>query len=149
VTTEHIKPDAITGKKRAMPKKQDDFKTTIMRGLELKKQELMKTLDSLMKARREISAYSQFNLIERKNKELQKIDYLLSRAAEEQDFGRSLIGADDSSPILITVALFQIRPSYDFPNSAYHVDRRGAVTISAFEPEPEHASEVFVPTSTI
>jgi RNA polymerase-binding transcription factor DksA len=36
---------------------------------------------------REMSAYSQFNLIERKNEELQRIDYLLHRAAEEQDFG--------------------------------------------------------------
>jgi RNA polymerase-binding transcription factor DksA len=90
-----------------MPKREDDFKTTIMKGLELKKQELLKTLDSLMKARREyegqltagdfieeadgvqseISAYSEFNLIERKNKELKRIDYLLSRAAEEKDFG--------------------------------------------------------------
>ena len=105
--TEKIKPNAIAGKKRAMPKKEDDFRTTIMKGLELKKQELLKTLDSLMKARREyegqltagdfieeadgaqreISAYSQFNLIERKSKELRRIDYLLSRAAEEQDFG--------------------------------------------------------------
>jgi DnaK suppressor protein len=107
VTTEQNRSNAIAGKKRAMPKKEDDFKTTIMKGLELKKQELLKTLDSLMKARREyegqltagdfieeadgaqreISAYSQFNLIERKNKELQRIDYLLSRAAGEQDFG--------------------------------------------------------------
>jgi DnaK suppressor protein len=90
-----------------MPKKEDDFKTTIMKALELKKQELLKTLDRLMKSRREydgqlragdfieeadgaqreISAYSQFSLIERKNKELQKIEYLLNRAAEEQDFG--------------------------------------------------------------
>ena len=105
--TEKIKPNAIAGKKRAMPKKEDDFRTTIMKGLELKKQELLKTLDSLMKARREyegqltagdfieeadgaqreISAYSQFNLIERKSKELRRIDYLLSRAAGEQDFG--------------------------------------------------------------
>ena len=90
-----------------MPKKEDDFKTTIMKALELKKQELRQTLDRLMKSRseydaqltagdfieevdgaqREISAHSQFSLIERKNKELQKIDYLLNRAAKEQDFG--------------------------------------------------------------
>ena len=90
-----------------MPKKEDDFKITIMKALELKKQELLQTLDRLMKSRseynaqltagdfieevdgaqREISAYSQFSLIERKNKELQKIDYLLNRAAEEQSFG--------------------------------------------------------------
>ena len=90
-----------------MSKKEDDFKTTIMKALELKKQELIQTLDRLMKSRREydgqltagdfieevdgaqreISAHSQFSLIERKNKELQKIDYLLNRAAEEQHFG--------------------------------------------------------------
>jgi DnaK suppressor protein len=90
-----------------MPKKEDDFKTTIMKALELRKQELLQALDRLMKSRseydgqltagdfieeadgaqREISANSQFSLIERKNKELQKIDYLLNRAAEEQDFG--------------------------------------------------------------
>jgi DnaK suppressor protein len=90
-----------------MPKKEDDFKTTIMKTLGLKKQELLQTLDHLRKSRneyegqltagdfieeaddaqRQISAYSQFSLIERKNKELQKIDYLLNRAAGEQHFG--------------------------------------------------------------
>ena len=78
-----------------MPKKHDDFKITIIKALELKKQELLQTIDRLMKSRseydgqltagdfieeadgaqREISAHSQFSLIERKNKELQKIDY--------------------------------------------------------------------------
>jgi len=90
-----------------MSKKEDDFKTTIMKALELKKKELLQTLARLMKSRseydgqltagdfieeadgaqREISAHSQFSLIERKNKELQKIDYLLNRAAGEQHFG--------------------------------------------------------------
>ena len=90
-----------------MPKKEDDFKTTIMKALELKKQELLQTIDRLMKSRseydgqltagdfieeadgaqREISAHSQFSLIERKNKELQRVNYLLNRAAEEQHFG--------------------------------------------------------------
>ena len=90
-----------------MLKKEDDFKTTIMKALELKKKELLQTLARLMKSRseydgqltagdfieevdgaqREISAHSQFSLIERKNKELQKIDYLLNRAAGEQHFG--------------------------------------------------------------
>ena len=90
-----------------MSKKEDDFKTTIMKALELKKQELIQTLDRLMKSRseydgqltagdfieeadgaqREISAHSQFSLIERKNKELQRVNYLLNRAAEEQHFG--------------------------------------------------------------
>jgi DnaK suppressor protein len=90
-----------------MPKKEDDFKISIMKALELKKQELLKTIDRLMKSRseyngqltagdfieeadgaqREISAYSQFSFIERKNKELQKVEYLLNRATGEQDFG--------------------------------------------------------------
>jgi DnaK suppressor protein len=90
-----------------MPKKEDDFKTTIMKTLGLKKQELLQTLDHLRKSRneyegqltagdfieegdgaqREISAHSQFSLIERKNKELQKINYLLNRAAGGQHFG--------------------------------------------------------------
>jgi RNA polymerase-binding transcription factor DksA len=38
-------------------------------------------------AQREISAHSQFSLIERKNRELQKIEYLLNRVAEDRDFG--------------------------------------------------------------
>jgi RNA polymerase-binding transcription factor len=105
-TAGKIKPAAPTQKKRAMPK-EDDFRTAFMKSLELKKQELQQTLDRLMKSRkeyegeltagdfidevddaqREISAYSQFSLIERKNKELQKIEYLLNRVAEEKDFG--------------------------------------------------------------
>jgi RNA polymerase-binding transcription factor DksA len=91
-----------------MPKREDDFRTSIIKGLELKKQEVQQTLDRFMKSRkeyegqltagdfidevdaaqREISAHSQFSLIVRKNEELQKIEYLLNRVAEEQDFGR-------------------------------------------------------------
>jgi DnaK suppressor protein len=101
-----VKPVVPTQKKRSMPK-EDDFRTAFMKSLELKKQELQQTIDRLMKSRqeyegqltagdfidevddaqREISAYSQFSLIERKNKELQKIEYLLNRVAEEKDFG--------------------------------------------------------------
>jgi len=106
VAAQKIKKTAITQKKKPMPKT-DDFRTAFMRSLEFKKQELQQTLDRLMKSRkeyegqltagdfidevddaqREISAYSQFSLIERKNRELQKIEYLLNRVAEEQDFG--------------------------------------------------------------
>jgi len=107
VTAEKMKFIALAGGKRSMLNKEDDFQTAIMKGLELKKKELLQTLDRLMKSRREydgqltagdfidevdgaqreISAHSQFSLIERKNKELQKIEYLLNRVAEEQDFG--------------------------------------------------------------
>jgi DnaK suppressor protein len=106
VTAEKIKSLALTQKKKSMPK-DDGFRTAFVRSLELKKQELQQTLERLMKSRkeyegeltagdfidevddaqREISAYSQFSLIERKNKELQQIEYLLNRVAEEQDFG--------------------------------------------------------------
>jgi DnaK suppressor protein len=106
VAAEKIKKAAIPQKKKPIPEV-DDFRTAFMKSLELKKQELQQTLDRLMKSRkeyegqltagdfidevddaqREISAYSQFSLIERKNRELQKIEYLLNRVAEEQDFG--------------------------------------------------------------
>lgn len=106
ISAKKIKPVAPTQKKKSMPK-QDDFRTAFVKSLELKKQELQQTLDRLMisrkeyegqltagdfidevdDAQREISAYSQFSLIERKNKELQKIEYLLNRVAEEKDFG--------------------------------------------------------------
>jgi DnaK suppressor protein len=106
ITAEKIKPVAPAQKKKSMPK-EDDFRTAFMKSLELKKQELQETLARLMVSRkeyegqltagdfidevddaqREISAYSQFSLIERKNKELQKIEYLLNRVAEEKDFG--------------------------------------------------------------
>jgi DnaK suppressor protein len=89
-----------------MPKV-DDLRTAFVKSLELKKEELQQTLERLMKSRkeyegqltagdfidevddaqREISAYSQFSLIERQNKELQQIEYLLNRVAEDQDFG--------------------------------------------------------------
>jgi len=103
---EKIKKTTGIQKKKPMPKP-DDFRNTFMKSLGLKKQELQQHLDRLIKSRkeyegqltagdfidevddaqREISAYSQFSLIERKNKELQKIEYLLNRVAEEQDFG--------------------------------------------------------------
>ena len=106
VAARKIKKVAVPQRKKSVAKP-DDFRTAFMKGLELKKLELQQTLDRLMKSRqeyegqltagdfidevddaqREISAYSQFSLIERKNKELQKIEYLLNRVAEEQDFG--------------------------------------------------------------
>jgi DnaK suppressor protein len=106
VAAEKIKPVAPAQKKKSMTKT-DDFRDAFVKSLELKKQELQQTLERLMKSRkeyegqltagdfidevddaqREISAYSQFSLIERKNKELQQIEYLLNRVAEEQDFG--------------------------------------------------------------
>jgi DnaK suppressor protein len=106
VVAEKTKKPTIIQTKKTMPKP-NDFRTAFMKSLELKKQELQQTLDRLIKSRkeyegqltagdfidevddaqREISAYSQFSLIERKNRELQQIEYLLNRVAEEKDFG--------------------------------------------------------------
>jgi len=106
VVAEKTKKPAIIQMKKTMPKP-DDFRAAFMKNLEFKKQELQLTLDRLIKSRkeyegqltagdfidevddaqREISAYSQFSLIERKNRELQQIEYLLNRVAEEKDFG--------------------------------------------------------------
>lgn len=94
-------------KKKKAGTKEEDFRSAFMKSLEAKRDELQETLDRLMHSRkeyegeltagdfideiddaqREISAYSQFSLIERKNKELQKINYLLSRIESEEDFG--------------------------------------------------------------
>lgn len=100
-----VKPTATIKKKAVM--KEEDFRSAFMKSLEAKRDELQEALDRLMHSRkeyegeltagdfideiddaqREISAYSQFSLIERKNKELQKINYLLSRIESEEDFG--------------------------------------------------------------
>ena len=100
------KPAAVKRKKVEISK-EEDFKTAFMKSLEAKREELQETLDRLMHSRkeyegeltagdfideiddaqREISAYSQFSLIERKNRELQKINYLLGRIESEEDFG--------------------------------------------------------------
>jgi RNA polymerase-binding protein DksA len=99
------KPAAV--KKKMAQAKEEDFRTAFTKSLKAKRGELQETLDLLMHSRkeyegeltagdfideiddaqREISAYSQFSLIERKNKELQKINYLLSRIENEEDFG--------------------------------------------------------------
>ena len=100
-----VKPAAAKKKKAVV--KEKDFRSAFMKSLEAKREELQEALDRLMHSRkeyegeltagdfideiddaqREISAYSQFSLIERKNKELQKINYLLSRIESEEDFG--------------------------------------------------------------
>ena len=100
-----VKP--TPAKKKKTVTKEEDFRSAFMKSLEAKREELQEALDRLMHSRkeyegeltagdfideiddaqREISAYSQFSLIERKNKELQKINYLLGRIESEEDFG--------------------------------------------------------------
>lgn len=87
--------------------KKEDFRPAFMESLKLKKKEIQEILERLIHSRkeyegeltagdfidevddaqREISAYSQFSLIERKNKELRKIQYLIDRIENEEDFG--------------------------------------------------------------
>jgi RNA polymerase-binding transcription factor len=105
-TASKTKEPAVPKMKTAEPQK-EDFRAAFMKSLQAKRDELQKTLEGLIESRkeyegqlaagdfidevddaqREISAYSQFSLIERKNKELQKIEYLLSRIRTEEDFG--------------------------------------------------------------
>jgi hypothetical protein len=104
-----VKKSASKEKKPVSPRmkktetKEEDFRSAFMRSLESKRKELKETLERLIHSRkeyegeltagdfidevddaqREISAYSQFSLIERKNRELQKIDYLIDRIEKE------------------------------------------------------------------
>jgi RNA polymerase-binding protein DksA len=108
-----VKKPAPKGKKTVPPKmkktevKEQDFRSAFIKSLESKREELKETLERLIHSRkeyegeltagdfidevddaqREISAYSQFSLIERKNKELQKVNYLISRLEDKEDFG--------------------------------------------------------------
>jgi len=85
--------------------KPENFRETFMDSLIVKREELKVTLDRLMNSRkeydgqltagdfidevddaqREISAYGHYSLIERKNRELQKIEYLINRIVKEED----------------------------------------------------------------
>lgn len=87
--------------------KKKDFRTTFLESLQLKREELKETLSRLLSSRREydgeltagdfideiddaqreISAYSLYSLIERKNRELRRIEYLIGRLLKEEEFG--------------------------------------------------------------
>ena len=87
------------------PEKREDFRETFMESLVEKRDELKAALDRLMNSRREydgqltagdfidevddaqreISAYGHYSLIERKNRELQKIEYLIDRVIKEEE----------------------------------------------------------------
>jgi RNA polymerase-binding transcription factor len=87
------------------PEKPEDFREAFMESLVEKRDELKAALDRLMNSRkeydgqltagdfidevddaqREISAYGHYSLIERKNKELQKIEYLIDRVIKEEE----------------------------------------------------------------
>jgi RNA polymerase-binding transcription factor DksA len=101
------KKTAAPAKKPATPPKKSDFRKSFLETLQVKQAEIKETLDRLMKSRkeyngehtagdfidevddaqREISAYSQYSLIERKVKELRKVQLLINRISKEQEFG--------------------------------------------------------------
>jgi DnaK suppressor protein len=104
------KPAAIKTRVKKAPNKQDksqDFKTRFLNKLTGKKQELEETIkhllssqkedmskisvdsfiDDLDRADREISAQTFYKLLDRKNKELERINFLIRRVQKEQDFG--------------------------------------------------------------
>jgi DnaK suppressor protein len=101
------KKAGLPSKKPAPPPKKSDFRTSFLGTLQEKQAEIKETLDRLMKSRkeyngehtagdfidevddaqREISAYSQYSLIERKVRELRKVDQLITRISKEEEFG--------------------------------------------------------------
>jgi DnaK suppressor protein len=96
-----------TPKKKAKAKKKEDFRTTFLESLQAKRHELKEALnrlqisrreydgeltagdfiDEIDDAQREISAYSLYSLIERKHRELRRIEYLIGRILKEEEFG--------------------------------------------------------------
>ncbi len=93
---------------KTRPKPKPDLRSLFLASLEEKRQEIKETLDRLITSRkeysgqltsgefidevddaqREISAYSQYSLMERKIRELQKIDQLIVRVTKDEEFGR-------------------------------------------------------------
>jgi len=93
--------------KKITAKKEEDFRAAFLQSLQEKRQELKETIDRLVSSRkeyngqltagdfidevddaqREISAYSHYSLIERKNKELRKVELLIKRIQNEEEFG--------------------------------------------------------------
>jgi len=105
-----INPAITKTKVKMVPSKQDkneDFKPKFLKKIIGKKQELEDTIkhlrnnqkedmgkisvDSLIddvdRADREISAQTFYKLLDRKNKELERINFLIRRVQQEQDFG--------------------------------------------------------------
>jgi len=93
--------------RKTTAKKEEDFRTAFLKSLQEKREELKETIERLVSSRkeyngqltagdfidevddaqREISAYSHYSLIERKNKELRKVELLIKRIQNEEEFG--------------------------------------------------------------
>jgi DnaK suppressor protein len=107
-----VKPSSKTArvqsaKPKAKPKSKSDLRHAFMASLEERRDEIKETLDRLKNSRmeygaqhtagdfidevddaqREISAYSQYSLIERKARELQKVEQLLQRIQKDEEYG--------------------------------------------------------------
>ena len=105
-----MNPAVIKTKAKKVPSRQDkseDFKSRFLKKLTVKKQQLEDTIkhlvnsqkedmgkisvdsfiDDLDRADREISAQTFYRLLDRKNKELERINFLMRRVQQEQDFG--------------------------------------------------------------
>jgi len=105
-----LKPALIKTRGKKAPTKQDksqDFKSRFLKKLTGKKQELEETIkhlvssqkedmgkisvdsfiDDLDRADREISAQTFYKLLDRKSKELERVNFLIRRIQKEQDFG--------------------------------------------------------------
>ena len=94
-------------KKRKPTRKKENYRSRVLKNLMAKREEVEKTLDRLMEeqkeysnltsddylieemdhAGREISAQTHYILLERKNRELEKIEILIERASEDEEFG--------------------------------------------------------------
>lgn len=93
--------------KKVTAKQEEDFRSAFLESLQEKREELRETIERLVSSRkeyngqltagdfidevddaqREISAYSHYSLIERKNKELRKVEHLIKRILNEEEFG--------------------------------------------------------------
>jgi len=96
-----------SAKPKAHPKTKSDLRRSFMENLVDRRDEIKDTLDRLKNSRREygaqhtagdfidevddaqreISAYSQYSLIERKVRELQKVEQLLHRIQKDEEYG--------------------------------------------------------------
>lgn len=96
-----------TQKPKSQPKSKTSLRSAFLESLQGRRQEIKETLDRLKNSRmeygaqhtagdfidevddaqREISAYSQYSLIERKARELRKVEQLIQRLGKDEEYG--------------------------------------------------------------
>jgi DnaK suppressor protein len=102
------KNDIKKERKHAFPNKNDDSRSTFLANLMSKREEVQGVLDRLKnsqkeyknvisasdfideidQAEHEISAQTYYSLLERKNLEMEKIEFLISKLQQDEDFGQ-------------------------------------------------------------